>query len=84
MTVKTAKVESLMKRCQIGVGGRGALDAAHDIMSECYGTLGSLVSERDALLQEVARLRRGECICTKCGLRQGAKQEACEKDPFPF
>ena len=37
------KVEALMKRCQIGVGGRNALENAHDIMAECYGTLGLLM-----------------------------------------
>jgi hypothetical protein len=34
-----------MKRCQIGVGGRNALDEAHSIMAECYGTLGALAAE---------------------------------------
>ncbi len=63
MSVKTEDVERLMKRCQIGVGGRGALDAAHGIMADCYGTLGALVQERDRLL-------RGEFICKKCGLRK--------------
>ena len=47
--VTTRDVERLMKRCQVGVGGRGALDEAHDIMAECYGTLGALVQERDRL-----------------------------------
>lgn len=50
-------VAELMKRCQRGVGGRNALDEAHDIMAECYGTLGRLESERDALAAENARLR---------------------------
>jgi len=59
----TEEVERLMKRGQIGVGGRGALDTAHDIMAECYGTLGALVQERDSLL-------RGEYICKRCGLRK--------------
>lgn len=36
------EVEALMKRCQIGVGGRHAIDNAHDIMAECYGMLGLL------------------------------------------
>ena len=63
MTVETARVERLMKRCQVGVGGPGALDKAHDIMAECYGTLGALVQERDRLLQ-------GEFICKRCGLRK--------------
>lgn len=39
-----SEVEALMKRCQIGVGGRHALDDAHSIMSDCYGTLGALMT----------------------------------------
>lgn len=63
--VSTAEAERLMKRCQIGVGGRDALDTAHAILAECYGTIGALVQERDRLL-------RGEFICTRCGLRKNA------------
>lgn len=63
----TEEVERLMKRCQIGVGGRNALDTAHDIMAECYGTLGALAQERDRLL-------RGEYICKRCGLRNGSER----------
>ena len=44
-----------------------ALDTAHDIMSECYGTLGALVQERDRLL-------RGEYICKRCGLRKDSER----------
>jgi hypothetical protein len=51
-TPTRAEVDALMKRCQIGVGGRHALDNAHSIMAECYGTLG-------ALMLEVERLRAG-------------------------
>ena len=47
-----AEVDALMKRCQIGVGGRQALDNANNIMADCYGTLG-------ALMLEVERLRAG-------------------------
>jgi hypothetical protein len=83
-TVKTSDAERLMKACQIGVGGRGALDKAHDIMAACYGTIGSLVAERDRLLQEVTRMRRGEAICTKCGHRQNDTSGSIEEDPFPF
>ena len=42
-TPTRAEVDALMKRCQIGVGGRHALDNAHSIMAECYGTLGLLM-----------------------------------------
>ena len=52
-----SEVAELMKRCQRGVGGRNALDEAHDIMAECYGTLGRLESERDALEAENARFQ---------------------------
>jgi len=38
-------IEKLMKKCQIGCGGRNALDDAHDILSECYGALGRLHSD---------------------------------------
>ena len=40
---KRDEVDALMKRCQIGVGGRHALDQAHDIMADCYVTLGLLM-----------------------------------------
>lgn len=53
-TITDAEVDALMKRCQIGVGGRNALDQAHDIMAECYGTLGALRIERNRL-REVLR-----------------------------
>jgi len=57
MPVDLLKVERLMKRCRIGVGGRRALDEAHDIMAECCGTLGALqheVERLQALAAEVA------------------------------
>ena len=63
----TEEVERLMKRCQIGVSGRVALDTAHDIMAECYGALGALVQERERLL-------RGEYICKRCGLRKDSER----------
>lgn len=44
-----AEVAALMKRCQIGVGGRHALDNAHSIMSDCYGTLGAMGAEIERL-----------------------------------
>ena len=40
---KRAAVDALMKRGHIGVGGRHALDDAHSIMADCYGTLGALM-----------------------------------------
>jgi len=41
----------------------------NDILNECYGTLGSLVQERDRLL-------RGEYICKQCGLRKNSERSA--------
>jgi len=56
----TASVEALMKRCQNGVGGRNALDQAHEIMAECYGTLGKLLLEVQAQRGRCAEIARGE------------------------
>ena len=53
MIVKTQYAERLMKRCQIGVGGHNALEEAHSIMADCYGTIGSLMSERDELFNSM-------------------------------
>jgi hypothetical protein len=52
MKITTERAQKLMKRCQIGVGGRNALDEAHDIMAECFGVIVALVAERDALIAE--------------------------------
>lgn len=49
-------VDALMKRCQIGVGGRKALDDAHSIMADCYGTLGALMLEVEALRDRIDRI----------------------------
>lgn len=62
--ISTADAERLMKRCQIGVGGRNALNDAHDIMADCYGTIGALVHERDALLSMERRIRRAQEMAT--------------------
>ena len=53
------EAEKLMKRCQIGCAGRNALEEAHSIMAECYGTIGVLDSEVRRLrnaLKEIAQL----------------------------
>lgn len=50
-------VERLMKRCQIGVGGRNAVDTANEILAECYGTLGRLLIDAvafEAIMRTVA------------------------------
>lgn len=54
MSTDTKSIEALMKRCQVGVGGRHALDDAHSIMADCYGSLGALVQERDRLAARLA------------------------------
>lgn len=53
------EVDALMKRCQIGVGGRHALDEAHSIMADCYGTLGALMLEVEALRDRIDRIIAG-------------------------
>ena len=63
LVLKRADVEALMKRCQIGVVGRSALENAHSIMADCYGTLG-------ALMLEIERLH-GVCVGVHDGLLRG-------------
>lgn len=53
----SSEVSNLMKRCQRGVGGRNALDEAHNIMAECYGMLGRLEAERDAARAQLAAIQ---------------------------
>ena len=54
-TPARAEIEALMKRCQIGVGGRHALENAHSIMADCYGTLGALMLAVEQLAAECGR-----------------------------
>lgn len=57
-----AKAEKTMKRCQRGVGGRWALDDAHDIMADAYGTIGRMViffREHPHLLSDPTQARPG-------------------------
>jgi hypothetical protein len=63
------RIDNLMKRCQIGVGPR-QMNEAHDIMAECYGTLGAMMSEIEALRSEIrglaqAMVRTGTSILDK-------------------
>lgn len=50
--VDRKEIDALMKRCQRGVGGRNAMEEAHDIMAACYGTLGRLMLD----LEQVATI----------------------------
>lgn len=65
MTIKTKDVEILMKQCQIGVGGKDALNKAHNIMADCFGTLGALARERDQLQAELAKYRDAPVVAVK-------------------
>lgn len=75
MSADKAAIEKLMERCQIGVGGRNALGTAHDIMAECYGTLGALLDEVERHRAESERLRgllfdsgaMADAPCFACG-----------------
>jgi hypothetical protein len=87
-------IARLMKRCQIGVGGPNAIDDAHDIMAECYGTLGKLSAdlaertrERDEARADAAAWSRnalervGELRTERDALR--AEVEACAPPSTP-
>lgn len=51
-------IKALMKECQRGVPGKGpAIEAANNLLAECYGLLGKLAAENDALRKDAERYR---------------------------
>lgn len=55
MDIKTSDALKVIKRCQVGTTN---YDDANDLHAECYGTLCSLLAERDELkikLQEATQ-----------------------------
>ncbi|MCO7515766.1 hypothetical protein NJF44_10420 [Pseudomonas guariconensis] len=53
MPTEKNSVEALMKACQRGVTGKGpAIEAANNLLAECYGALGKLVAEVEALRKD--------------------------------
>lgn len=51
-------VETLMKACQRGVPGKGpAIEAANNLLAECYGQLGKLAAQNEALRKDRDSLR---------------------------
>ncbi|CAI8971499.1 hypothetical protein [Pseudomonas soli] len=60
MTSQTTDVHGLMKACQRGVAGKGAaIDAANNLLAECYGLLGKLAAENETLRKSLS-----ECIAS--------------------
>ncbi|TFF38123.1 hypothetical protein [Pseudomonas sp. RIT623] len=58
MTSQTTDVQGLMKACQRGVAGKGpAIEAANNLLAECYGLLGKLAAENEALRKDAERYR---------------------------
>lgn len=58
MTSQTTDAQGLMKACQRGVAGKGAaIDAANNLLAECYGLLGKLSAENEALRKDRDSLR---------------------------
>lgn len=50
------EISRLMKRCQVGFGGRDALEQAHDCLADCYGALGRLAAQRETLCRTLIRM----------------------------
>ncbi|WP_313318078.1 hypothetical protein [Pseudomonas sp.] len=51
-------VEALMQACQRGVAGKGpAIETANNLLAECYGALGKLAAEKEALRKDGERYR---------------------------
>lgn len=59
MTTEATNVQSLMQACQRGVTGKGpAIEAANNLLAECYGELGRLSAENEALRKDTERSKR--------------------------
>ncbi|MCO7513759.1 hypothetical protein NJF44_01105 [Pseudomonas guariconensis] len=58
MPTEKNSVEVLMKACQRGVTGKGpAIEVANNLLAECYGALGKLVAENEALRKDAERYK---------------------------
>ena len=58
MSTEITNVQGLMKACQRGVAGKGAaIDEANNLLAECYGLLGKLAAENEALRKDRDSLR---------------------------
>ncbi|WP_099431077.1 hypothetical protein [Pseudomonas mosselii] len=58
MTTEATNVQALMKACQRGVAGKGpAIEAANNLLAECYGLIGKLAAENEALRKDRDSLR---------------------------
>ncbi|MDF9756742.1 hypothetical protein [Pseudomonas hunanensis] len=63
MTSQTTDAQALMKACQRGVAGKGpAIEAANNLLAECYGVLGKLAAENKGLRKTLS-----ECIASLSG-----------------
>lgn len=75
-----AEVDALMKRCQVGVGGRNALDNAHSIMADCYGTLGALAAELESMHDMRRELQRQIATLQDRCARSGVEARRAERE----
>lgn len=58
MTTEPTDVQRLMQACQRGVPGKGpAIEAANNLLAECYGLLGKLSAQNEALIKDRDSLR---------------------------
>ena len=58
MTTEATDVQGLMQACQRGVAGKGpAIESANNLLAECYGLLGKLAAQNEALRKDRDSLR---------------------------
>lgn len=71
MTTEAANVQTLMKACQRGVAGKGpAIEAANNLLAECYGLLGKLAAENEALRKIISESATacGAAVSVECSI----------------
>jgi hypothetical protein len=76
--------KQVMKKCQIGCGGKNALNDAHDLLAECYGTIGMLIDwiEKEGERNDTCTKHITGNICKGCKCKyqmtSNAKLTGCE------
>ncbi|MEJ5862036.1 hypothetical protein [Pseudomonas farsensis] len=56
MNTGATDVQGLMNACQRGVAGKGpAIETANNLLAECYGVLGKLAADNEALRKDAER-----------------------------
>ena len=74
--------EQVMKKCQIGFGGRSALNDCHDLLAECYGTIGKMLQwiESEGERNDTCTRPVTGKVCRGCQCKHSSSNASCTPD----